>query len=221
MNKVRIIGDIHGKVRDYMEIVAFTKRSIQVGDYGVGFGTGQLGEICYKDSKWLEWARVNPEHRFIRGNHDNPAVCKMFPNYIPDMTIENDVMFLGGAWSIDRKMRLEGWDWWEDEELSYQQLDIAIGMYEAARPRIMITHDCPTSVATELFIKPRRWTQYRTRTADALEEMFQRWKPELHIFGHWHHSVQANIDGTDFICLNELEYIDVDLDTGEILGGGR
>ena len=79
-------------------------------------------------------------------------------------------------------------------------------------PRIMITHDCPETVAREMFIKPRGWTQYKTRTGAAFEEMFQRWKPECWVFGHWHHNMDVILDGTRFVCLNELAYMDIDLD---------
>ena len=83
----------------------------------------------------------------------------------------------------------------------------------------MVTHDCPLSVSEELFIKRGKsfsGGQYRTRTGTAFEEMFSIHKPKLWIFGHWHNNVDEVIDGTRFICLNELSYADIDLETLEV-----
>ena len=57
-------------------------------------------------------------HKFIRGNHDDPQACREHPYWIKDGLIENDIMYIGGAWSIDREYRTEGVSWWRDEELS-------------------------------------------------------------------------------------------------------
>jgi hypothetical protein len=58
------------------------------------------------------------------GNHDNPYMCKQdMVGYISDGTVEGDVMYIGGAWSIDNPVAPPGWyrrtagfDWWFDEE---------------------------------------------------------------------------------------------------------
>jgi len=36
------------------------------------------------------------------------------------------------------------------------------------------------------------------------------------IFGHWHSNADEVIDGTRFICLNELSYCDIDVNTLEV-----
>jgi hypothetical protein len=46
--------------------------------------------------------------------------------------------------------------------------------------------------------------------------MFSIHKPDLWIFGHWHCDADEVIDGTRFICLNELSYVDVDMETLEV-----
>lgn len=203
---MRFIGDVHGKYRQYKAIIKGCERSIQVGDMGVGF---------YKrgpDGAPLALANppfdaMYPNHRFIRGNHDNPAVCKRQHLWIPDGTVEGDMMFIGGAWSIDRAWRTEGFDWWADEELSYQELSTLIDVYLAAKPRIMVTHDCPK--VTQQHIHSHHIEN--TRTNGAFQSMFELHQPELWIFGHHHTSFRRVINGTQFICLNELEYIDLDI----------
>ena len=46
-NKMRFIDDVHGKIDQYLKIIADCDESIQVGDMGVGFVC--LNELEYKD----------------------------------------------------------------------------------------------------------------------------------------------------------------------------
>lgn len=216
---VRIIGDIHGKIYDYRAYSLVTEirarhivepeYSVQVGDFGIGF----FSEFWHE--REIEWQKEHPQHRFIRGNHDDPALCKTMPGYIADGTIENDVMFIGGAYSIDKDWRTPGVDWWPDEELSYEELDKMFDKYVEAKPRVMITHDCPTQVAYEMFISKGLGMEgvpvIKTRTAEAFQAMWEEHKPEEWYFGHWHNTRNMTIDGTKFQCLGELDYIDVEL----------
>jgi Icc-related predicted phosphoesterase len=216
--KTRFVGDVHGLRYDLELILSNLPEDvtsvIQVGDMGVGFGQGDY----WHES--LDEMMLNVKGRFIRGNHDNPAVCKEMMSWIPDGLVENDVMFVGGSWSIDYQCRTMGVDLWEDEELSYEELDRMLSIYNLVRPKVMVTHDCPLSVSKELFIdngKSFSKQQYKTRTGLALERMFELHQPELFIFGHWHSDADQVINGTRFICLNELSYVDVDIKTLEVI----
>jgi Icc-related predicted phosphoesterase len=217
MTKTRFIGDVHGYKYELGLVLGNIPDDvtsvIQVGDMGVGFGQGDYWHESLEDMMQA----VNG--RFIRGNHDDPAQCKEMRTWIQDGRIENDVMFIGGAWSIDHQWRTMGVDLWEDEELSTHQLYGLISVYDMVRPRVMVTHDCPLSVSNKLFIEKSKSfskMQYRTRTGSAFEEMFSIHKPKLHIFGHWHCDADEVINGTRFICLNELSYVDVDMETLEV-----
>ena len=222
---VRVVGDIHGGFNEYSFYTLGVGRtrhmgdpvppehSVQIGDFGIGFYTEYWHEAV------RDWMRKNPGHRFIRGNHDDPAMCKTMPGYIPDGTIEGDVMYIGGAWSIDRAMRTEGKDWWPDEELSMQELETLIDVYRATKPRIMFTHDCPEQISYDMFVS--RGTvmagkkQFKTRTAQALQSMWEYHQPEFHFFGHWHETRELTLNGTRFVCLGEHDYVDIDLDDSE------
>ena len=211
--KTRFIGDVHVKWLDYLNVIHNPKnlcsRSIQVGDFGIGFGQRQE----FVDYLTEKMNKENHSHRFIRGNHDNVSVAKHHKNFIQDGTIEDGMMFVGGAFSIDKDLRTPGLDWWDDEELSYTELAEMIVRYEEEKPEIMITHDCPNSVAQHLFSNHIKHEFENSRTRTAFDTMFHHvdHKPKLWIFGHWHTSKHVNILGTDFICLNELEFIDLDI----------
>ena len=94
---MRFIGDVHGKMDEYLGVIANCDESIQVGDFGAGF---------------VPLPVVSERHRFIRGNHDSPSVCRESPNWIEDGAHMGDMFFCGGAFSIDRYRRHVGIDWW-------------------------------------------------------------------------------------------------------------
>jgi hypothetical protein len=216
MTLTRLIGDIHGKVYDYQAhcISDFAGPTIQVGDFGIGFGQGDYWHESLNDFQ----AKGN--HRFIRGNHDNPNQCKLMNGWISDGTVENDIMFIGGAWSIDNPNAPPGWyrrtagvDWWPDEELGYSDFEKIIDVYNTVRPRVMITHDCPRSVSRKMFFESGLLTgpEYPNKTATALEIMWEIHEPEFWFFGHWHFTRREQIGKTVFQCIGELDYIDVEL----------
>lgn len=197
------IGDVHGKWTRYRDLIDGQTDTVQLGDFMVG----------YKMSNHAAEARIlermeDGNHRFIRGNHDNPAACKATSRWIPDGTVEGAYMFMGGAYSIDRAALIEGADWWADEELSTGELGEMIDLYEETKPSIMVTHDAPEKVARQLFsLHPSGVSASRTRRA--LDIMLDIHRPDAWVFGHWHKSRRQIIEGTEFICLRELEIANV------------
>jgi len=202
-----LIGDIHGLFWDYKSIIKSrqTKRSLQLGDFGLGF----------RDTMTFpNMSDVEGDHLFIRGNHDNPAVCRADKHYAGDFGVLegnfidgnfDKLFFISGAWSIDYMHRTPNVSWWEDEQLSQEELSNAIDKYKEEQPDIVCSHDCPTIVLHHLHgsrVIP-------TRTSQAMDIMFLERKPSYWIFAHHHVSWRLNIDGCTFICLNEMETLDI------------
>jgi len=212
MTQLLIIGDVHGKWDAYSKVLEVyqPERSIQIGDFGWGFANqihhpdrvakleGDMEDLC-------------GEHRYFRGNHDNPAACAAHEYCLDDTHWEPDtgLMVIAGGNSIDRAWRTAGVDWWEDEELSYDQLHEAIDLYEERKPRIVLTHDGPEDVIPYMFPWYRK--EFPSRTREALGSMFAIHQPELWVFGHWHTSHTYHANGTKFVCLKELEAMMVNL----------
>jgi hypothetical protein len=210
--KVRFIGDAHGKFDRYKKIIQDAERSVQIGDMGIGF----LRRDCNGDLK----RTANPPHalmvkhsaRFLRGNHDAPEACKRHSQWIADGTVENDMMFIGGATSIDRVYRVENESWWRDEECSMSQLNHFVEVYATVRPRIMVTHEVPESIADGILAATNRSKiELGSRTRQALEGMLSIHAPEIWIAGHWHVDIDQVVNGTRFIVLNELSYVDLEI----------
>jgi predicted phosphohydrolase len=203
---MRFIGDIHGKYAEY-EIVAYDSpsgESIQVGDFGIGFGRPPYGDIV-----------MPPEHKFIRGNHDNPGECKKHPNWIPDGTYDEEkkILYIGGALSIDKAYRTPGISWWPDEELSYSEMMVIFDdiMNKNYKPKIIVSHDAPEVIVEALFPFYEKG-RFSSTTRVFLQNIFENVKPDMWFFGHWHQSKRRNVLGTEFICLAELEHLDIEME---------
>jgi hypothetical protein len=202
------IGDVHGKTKTYQKMLEhqFQNRdTFQLGDMGLGF----------RNTEGLH-ARIMAQgnHRFIRGNHDNPAKCRLAPGYAGDYGYDEKMglFWMGGAFSIDFRMRLAGTSWWEDEELSYMELQEAIDLYTAKKPRWVVTHEAPAKAGeymlTVVLPNFRSYKQacFASRTAGALQTMLEIHQPEEWVFGHYHVTKSFNLPGvgTKFTCVNEL-----------------
>lgn len=191
---MRFIGDVHAKFDRYLQLTSEVSESIQVGDFGAGFkDIPEMGET----------------HRFIRGNHDNPEVCRNHPNWIADGSLIGDMFFIGGGRSIDQHLRTTGLDWWPDEELSYEELCEAANKYEEVKPRIMVSHEVPLSAARYFFGKHTFKNIPGSLTSKLLNVLFTIHQPEIWICGHWHQRKDEVIEGTRFIVLEELGVIDL------------
>ena len=75
-NTCRVIGDVHGNIAEYLAICSECDRSVQLGDMGLGF----KGVYLPSDEVM--------NHKFIRGNHDDPAACREHPYFIKDGNVQ-------------------------------------------------------------------------------------------------------------------------------------
>ena len=67
----------------------------------------------------------------------------------------------------------------------------------------MVTHDAPAA-AIEVVFPDVRLFRPLSRTMQAFDAMFEHHRLDVWIFGHWHRSASAVVDGTRFQCLGEL-----------------
>ena len=204
---MRFIGDVHGKIKSLDSLLGYYGRNggglmFQLGDMGLGFGGVHLSDY---DPQLL---------KFIRGTHDDPALCRAHLNYAGDFGADGPFFWCGGAFSIDAAWRQSIMAagspaiWWPDEELSQDMLDEAYTLYAATKPAIVASHEAPKSVGERLLEvtgrRPEKWGSTESRTAIALERMFKAHQPAMWFFGHYHIPFHQMIGGTAFECLPEL-----------------
>ena len=196
---MHIIGDVHGKIPAYNKLISKMDESIQLGD--MSFEYGQLaGDL---------------NHRFFHGNHDNMDTIHYCPNYLGRYGVYKDFFYVSGAFSIDLAFRQLGRinggakSWWGREELGLEEMINCLKLYKRIKPSMVLTHTCPLSIEP-LIGDPKTlerygYSDYVQKTAELLQMMLDIHRPSIWLFGHFHKSWWQNVNGTDFICLNELE----------------
>lgn len=190
-----LIGDVHGHFKAYESICEKHDRTLQVGDFGIGFG---------------EPPDCGDRHLFIRGNHDHPQHAREHPRYLGDYGYlkEDKLFYLSGAFSIDRQWRTPGYDWWFDEELSEKELQLALWLYWEAKPEVVVTHMLPHRIQQRIFhFKPA----YPCRTSLTLDAMWKYHQPRIWVCGHYHKAVDHAIGATRFVVLPELGTVTIPL----------
>lgn len=224
------IGDVHGAFDTYLWVV--NKMQLPKDRYEVAYGNKdempaylqklsdeladmvsngmdcsiQLGDMGIFRKQCYEYIPAMKVHKFIRGNHDNPELCKKHPNYLGDVGYVDklEMFYVSGGFSIDRDRRTEGVDWWQDEEISYSELKQSIEKYGDVKPRIVISHEAPSVIVNLIHSHHNKFNPSRTQSA--LQAMFDIYKPDLWIFGHHHKKVEKKVNRTLFVGLNELKY---------------
>lgn len=221
---LRVIGDVHAQIepadlftRDaqpYLELIAGVPHSVQLGDMGERATYEQL--VAQVDAG---------RHRFFPGNHD-------YYDWLPPHNLGDfggvqwggvDFFFVRGAWSSDREKLIQlGREqgkkiWFEQEELTNEQMGVALEEYARIRPQIVLSHDGPTHVArlawqhARRLSAPRARAEYGTsRTTDFLEKLLEQHQPRLWLFAHHHHDWRHKEGPTLFCCVGELSYVDID-----------
>jgi len=197
--KVRFLGDVHC---DLCFKKRFTKNTIQIGD------------LCLVD--YSKWTFNSGNHFFIDGNHEcfpalNPDAKEPYEivknlTYIPRGYVSGNVLFIGGAGSIDKRLRLAGRDWFPEEEITQKQVENILNIKK--KIEVVVAHDCPYFLLKEIVYKVY---ENFASSNKALEVIFNRFKPKLWIFGHHHQSIDCEMNGCRFICLNIGESKKIDI----------
>lgn len=222
-----IIGDVHEKVDEYMHLIEDMECSIQVGDFG------------FREAHEWHRATVDPErHKVIFGNHDYYPMVNEPHSLGHYALLDGGIMTVRGAMTLDKQgnkwvgrknadgtwakdennkyvkdlvyfRRKEGVDLFESvEELNMQQCNEVMDLFVEKRPSIVISHDCPTLARNEM-MKGLNKEPVKTRTDQMLQGCFEQHQPDLWIFGHYHKSKKFKINGTIFICLEELQMMEL------------
>lgn len=237
-NKKYLLGDIHGSWSIIARHIAHNDEKniayIQVGDFGIGFYG--IDEEHNRLKQLNSILNDNESDLYVmRGNHDDPAWFKDDGNnkisdiklglnrivFVSDYTVINidgeNILFVGGAISIDRIPRRKDDSWFVDEEffLDREKLQSLEGIDR------VVTHTCPD------FCEPRSFGPLVYEYASKDKSLIKELKDEREIltemanilmlngknktkgwyYGHFHRNHRFLHNNMEFVCLGIDEFM--------------
>lgn len=220
---ILLLGDIHGDSRILKTAIEVAKESnavaiIQLGDFGMYFDN----EVWFRQD--IEDAHI-PIY-FIDGNHDDctkwityDSVTRIWDDrnlyYVPRGTVmELDgrtVAFMGGAGSIDKKIRLERKMHWDiNENIGEEHIANLYKNIEGKKIDMLLTHCPPNSVINEHFDPAQKlWfgvdIDWQDPNQDIIEDIWKKLDYVPVYSGHMH----KKIIGMTYRILNINELLAV------------
>jgi len=220
--KIMVMGDIHanwGRLN-----VIMNKKSpdmiLQCGDFGFWphhkqFSLDQIKnirELKDENDKVVE-TKTTTVH-WCDGNHEDFWSLKDRPsNEIKDkvfyqprgssITLPDGriVLFVGGAYSIDKHSRTEGVDWFSEEEPSYVDFENIYNLNH--KVDIVISHTCPNEF--DMIGSPYFRGKVIDSTRNLLSVVLEKFKPSLWYFGHWHDYKVGKYNDCYWTCLDMID----------------
>jgi hypothetical protein len=208
---IMVLGDVHGEFGRVSSLVNSCgntppKILLQCGD----FGYFPRIDVERKKHKVKYPKLKEAKLYFCDGNHENHWSLKeltnneIFPNVfymkrgstltLPDGRV---VLFMGGAYSIDKKLRTMGYDWFPEEVISQKDVESIHGNMKVD---IVISHTCP--FAFDVPESPNFGDKINDPSRHALSLILRVCKPSLWYFGHWHFYRTGYTNGCRWTALN-------------------
>ena len=231
VKSVVICGDVHGDIKTLAHDVCVLHKMtdtlvIVAGDCGLGFAPFHK----YFNKQQSRIIEQLSKHRcffaFVRGNHDKPSAFDgdiVFPAWlaVPDYSVitacGHQILCVGGAISVDRSTRIEGIDYWKDEQPVFDSIALR-KIKESCSIDTVVTHCAPSMC--ERTTLPDWVLRYQEQDHNLLyalkaermimDDLLLRLRKDKHpvrqwFYGHYHDSWQANIEGIDYTMLNIME----------------
>lgn len=223
------LGDIHGNFRLINQYDLRKQNIIQVGDFGVGFRDSEEKTLDHWNESWK--ARGIMVYA-IRGNHDDPTYwdgrydgrwsnIMLVPDYSTIQIEHRNVLFIGGATSVDRTDRRKGIDWWEGEGFDYDEEKL-LEVLRISKPiDIVVSHISPrfcyphgvSGLVPHYFARDKTLQLEIQLERELMERAFNIIcsfnKPKKWLYGHYHSNQSEVIEGVEFRLLGIGELTNV------------
>jgi hypothetical protein len=225
---VIVVGDIHGEWAPLNALIAKKKPDIilQTGDFGFWpkwHNTRTIGTV--RDGKKWDQYGLKPGDTKIYwcdGNHSDHWALKdlvksgnleIQPNvfYQPRGSIltlpdGRNVLFMGGADSIDKEHRKLGIDWFPDEVLT--EADV-YSVPDDSKIDIVISHTGTVDMCGALMKVLDPWKQQKNNDPSrlGLQFIFERFRPTFWYFGHFHMFMSGSIRGCHWTTLDMPQHV--------------
>jgi len=240
---VIISGDIHGdfKTLVYKLCVGWQYTDtllIVAGDCGFGFNKPGYYQTVYNQVVG-RLRKANNWVVFVRGNHDDPAYFaeekihykrwRSVPDYSIIQACGHNILCIGGAVSVDRKVRkkeneqlrqlghTQTASWWADEAPVYKPEEIA-SIPEDINIDTVVTHASPSFCEPRTKDGLKAWAVYDpaliwdcTRERETMDKILSCLQINHHAverwyYGHFHSSRSEMIEGVQYTMLDILEF---------------
>lgn len=217
VNQVTVFGDWHQNTSFALQQLLYSQDDgsdifFHVGDFG-------LWKLSSKFIKSIEHrlSRIDKQLWFIDGNHENFSIINSLPRdeygrgvvsdhilHIPRSFswIWGDLKFLGlgGAVSVDKEFRQEGFDWFPEEQVTESDVDNAIS---AGHVDVLLTHDAPGLVwESPVSGAPDYLLKESELTRDRIKQVIAHTEPSLNVHGHHHRSYTSSFLGCKVVGLD-------------------
>lgn len=219
-DKVAFAGDWHGNLNWASYASSYAKEMgadviVHAGDFGYKF------EDRYLDGLNVLLHRFDLPLLFVDGNHDHQGTLHKYPHaegggfgglrqlrshifFVPRgfrwIWHHKEWLALGGAYSVDRKIRDQygPGHWWPEEQLTKN--DTARAM-QGGHADIMISHDCPSGVQIPGVTDERGVLMFgygaikgANAHRDRVREVVDKVQPTLIVHGHYHRHYRLTAD---------------------------
>lgn len=224
-NKILAVGDLHCNFHQLNSLIAEQQPDIvlQCGDFG--WWPHWHGKPWKKDTPAFDQYSLLPGSTKVHwcdGNHENhddiyerlvhnpdgpyefagPNVFYQPRGSVLQLPDGRNVVFFGGAESIDKHMRVEGATWWRGElpnSRDYAALEGNLERLGITSIDIMVTHTAPQSFLELLgFTNGARVLDPTTKF---LEHILEKYTPAQWYFGHFHMSEVGHTKGCAWTAL--------------------
>jgi len=201
--KILVTGDIHADFSMLNKLINRKRPELVIcaGDFGYWpkFERYSFSDIKPQGATIL-WIDGNHEDHWSLRDRETDELA---PNVIykprgSTHTLDDGrkILFMGGAESIDKDLRVLGRDWFPEEVIR------GCDMYNLPEEKIdiIISHTCPLElVDTMIQYYPEKRGEPSNK---ALTELWKIYEPSLWIFGHWHYYKEGMMGNTKWYSLS-------------------
>ena len=209
--RLLFVGDLHGDLTTADRVITKAKDTncdeiVQVGDWG--FMWPSRNESTELSSMLVD---KNIRMRFIDGNHDwHPKLQALRPscedNAGPNLTYQHRgtmheykdgtrLLFMGGAPSIDRRVRIEHVSWWKEEMITEADVEAAL-KWKGTPIDVLVTHDSSTHPPGIKETNNMSFNISAQICHAAVDKLIHELSPALHVHGHYHMRYSDKIGNT-------------------------
>lgn len=215
------MGDTHGDFRELNKLLEATTEKDYIlicGDFGYWrkskfkMGLGWFhDDIINSNNTKIYWCDGNHEdhveldYLVKERGFSKPIEIKKNLFYCPrgsSLVLPNGerVLFMGGAMSTDKAVRMAYFDWFPQEVISNSDV---LRIREDMKYDIVVSHTCPNVCCPRMaFEIGVAYTDRPDGSCVALQAILEDYKPTKWFFGHWHVHRIFKVQECTFTALN-------------------